>query len=339
MQVQNWTSQIPTEKNNPIETLIKQLDLVKHIAESDYWLLTSELVSLLELDTIFVEELNKKLVSQIQDYQFSWRNFECILINYQTNHQVCPDYQFGQRLWAMRMIQDSALKSNASTKLEYPLTIGVPQTLQEFPSKSLNIALNSEIMPSPYALIENFLPEHQLEELLRYSIYKQPEFVPTTNSANDPNYRRSFYLTQFPEFSELMINLVRKITPKIITHLNTKNFAIGQIESQMTAHNHGNYYKIHNDNGSPDSSNRVLSYVYYYYKEPKAFTGGELIIYDSKIENGFSVAAESHKIIQPTNNTIVFFPSHCMHEVLPVSCPSEYFADSRFTINGWVRHK
>jgi Rps23 Pro-64 3,4-dihydroxylase Tpa1-like proline 4-hydroxylase len=26
-----------------------------------------------------------------------------------------------------------------------------------------------------------------------------------------------------------------------------------------------------------------------------------------------------------------------MHEVLRVSCPSKAFADSRFTINGWVR--
>ncbi|MGB8690572.1 MAG: proline hydroxylase, partial [Microcoleus sp.] len=33
----------------------------------------------------------------------------------------------------------------------------------------------------------------------------------------------------------------------------------------------------------------------------------------------------------------VFFLSRYMHEVLPVSCPSKAFADSRFTINGWVR--
>jgi len=173
---------------------------------------------------------------------------------------------------------------------------------------------------------------------LRYSISKQPNFVPTTNSASDPNYRRSFYLTHFQEFSELMIKMVRKITPQIITHLAINNFAIGQVESQMTAHNHGNYYKIHNDSGSPDSVTRVLTYVYYYNREPKAFSGGELVIYDSKIENGYSVAANSSKVIQPTNNTIVFFPSYCMHEVLPVICPSEYFADSRFTINGWVSH-
>jgi len=211
-----------------------------------------------------------------------------------------------------------------------------PSTTSE--SILLKIPSDPDIIPSPYALIDDFLSPNQLNDLLRYSINKQPEFVPTTNSAGDANYRRSFYLMNFPEFSELMIKLVRKITPQIITHLDINNFAIGQIESQMTAHNHGNYYKIHNDNGSPDCASRVLTYVYYYYREPKPFTGGELVIYDSKIENGYSVAADSRKVIQPTNNTIIFFPSGCMHEVLPVSCPTEYFADSRFTINGWVRH-
>jgi SM-20-related protein len=34
---------------------------------------------------------------------------------------------------------------------------------------------------------------------------------------------------------------------------------------------------------------------------------------------------------------LVVFPSRYLHEVLPVSCPSQTFADSRFTINGWVR--
>lgn len=34
---------------------------------------------------------------------------------------------------------------------------------------------------------------------------------------------------------------------------------------------------------------------------------------------------------------IIFFLSRYMHEVLPVKCPSRNFADSRFTINGWIR--
>lgn len=331
MQDQHLKSLIISEDNShQIDRLVKQLDQIKHIVNSGFWVSTEELEILLGLDNSFVDKLKLEVASQVENYSFFWRNFECTLV----------ERQFAKGFWSIDnrkdLLQDSA--NNSSQKSANIFTIREPKPSAGNEAVTLDVSTSEGLIPSPYALIDEFLSPSQLSELLRYSINKQPEFVPTTNSANDPNYRRSFYLPYFPEFSELMINLVWKITPQIITHLGMSNFAIGQIESQMTAHNHGNYYKIHNDSGSPDTITRMLTYVYYYYREPKAFTGGELVIYDSKIENGFSVAAKSHKVIQPTNNTIVFFPSHCMHEVLPVSCPSEYFADSRFTINGWVRH-
>lgn len=94
---------------------------------------------------------------------------------------------------------------------------------------------------------------------------------------------------------------------------------------------------MHNDNGSSETQNRELTYVYYFYREPKPFSGGELLLYDSKIENNYYVQADSFKTVEPRNNSIVFFPSRYLHEVKLVSCPSKAFADSRFTINGWIR--
>lgn len=318
------------DSNQQVARLVQQLENVKHLAESGFWLSTDELGLLLNLDSNFIDSLNQDVNTQISSSSFFWRNFECVLV----------DRQFKKGFWEIRYRQDVLQKTDGklTSKSEFLTVIRDPQPSTIAESHTFKTLPEPEIIASPYALIDNFLSDSQLNDLLRYSVKKQSEFVPTTNSANDPNYRRSFYLTNFPEFSELMISLVRKITPQIIVHLGINNFAIGQIESQMTAHNHGNYYKVHNDSGSPDSATRVLTYVYYYYREPKPFTGGELVIYDSKIENGYSVAAGSRKVIQPTSNSIVFFPSHCMHEVLPVSCPTEYFADSRFTINGWVRH-
>lgn len=331
MQDQHLKSPIISEESSQqVERLVKQLEQIQHIVKAGFWVSTEELAILLNLENSFIDKLKLEVASQEQNYSFFWRNFECTLV----------ERQFAKGFWLIKDRQNllPTTTSHASQKAANIFTLNESQSASNHRGSVLLDVSAEEIIPSPYALIDDFLSPTQLSELLRYSINKQPEFVPTTNSANDPNYRRSFYLPYFPEFSELMINLVWKITPQILTHLGMSNFAIGQIESQMTAHNHGNYYKIHNDSGSPDTATRTLTYVYYYYREPKAFTGGELVIYDSKIENGFSVAAKSHKVIQPQNNTIVFFPSHCMHEVLPVSCPSEYFADSRFTINGWVRH-
>ncbi|NEP42744.1 MAG: proline hydroxylase [Okeania sp. SIO2H7] len=190
---------------------------------------------------------------------------------------------------------------------------------------------------SRYALINNFFTPTENQQLFDYVCQKQADFVPTTTSTNADNYRRSLVLHSFPEFRELIVNKIVKIIPDILSKLNMEPFAIGEIESQLTLHNDGNFYKVHNDNGSPDTATRTLTYVYYFNREPKAFSGGELVIYDSKIQGKYYVKADTFKTIEPRNNVIVFFHSRYMHEVLPVKCVSKEFADSRFTINGWVR--
>ncbi|MBD2387463.1 2OG-Fe(II) oxygenase [Cylindrospermum sp. FACHB-282] len=195
----------------------------------------------------------------------------------------------------------------------------------------------NDILPSYFLQFDNFFNPEEHKHLLQYVFQKQSAFLSTTTSTNDANYRQSMVLYSFTDFSELIVKKIQAIIPDVISKLGLPSFPVSQIETQLTAHNDGNYYKIHNDNGSPETATRELTYVYYFYQVPKPFSGGELLIYDSKISNNSYVNAESFKTVEPRNNSIVFFPSRYMHEVLPVSCPSKAFADSRFTINGWVR--
>ena len=208
--------------------------------------------------------------------------------------------------------------------LKIPVEIPVPEPV------------NDELI-SRYAQIDNFLTAAEKNKLIKYVLAKESAFVTTSTSTNADDYRRSMVLHSFPEFSELIINRIKAILPDVLRKLNLPSFSVGDIEAQLTMHNDNNYYKLHNDSGSPDTATRFFTYVYYFNREPKAFSGGELQIYDSKIENNFYVAAETFRTVEPRNNSIVFFLSRYMHEVLPVSCPSKAFADSRFTINGWVR--
>lgn len=195
------------------------------------------------------------------------------------------------------------------------------------------------VLESEYVQIDNFLTIEEHQRLLNYVFQRESAFVPTSTSTGDLDYRRSMILHSFPEFSQIVVNRIQAILPDVFRKLNLPSFAIAEIEAQLTSHNDGNYYKVHNDNGSPDTATREFTYVYYFHQEPKAFSGGELLIYDSKIENNFYVKADSYKRVEPRNNSIVFFLSRYLHEVLPVSCPSKAFADSRFTINGWVRRQ
>lgn len=99
-------------------------------------------------------------------------------------------------------------------------------------------------------------------------------------------------------------------------------------ELQITASGDGQFFKVHTDNGSPDTATRRLTFVHYFLlNEPRQFTGGELQLQ----------LPDREITILPHHNSIVFFPSHLWHEVKPVSCPSALFADSRFTANGWIR--
>ena len=105
----------------------------------------------------------------------------------------------------------------------------------------------------------------------------------------------------------------------------------------MTAHNDGDFFKVHRDSGDQETAARELTFVYYFHREPKGYTGGELLLFDPRLVDGGLVKADSFSVIEPRNNSMLFFPSRCDHEVLAVHCPSEKFADSRFTVNGWVR--
>ncbi|HEY9697713.1 MAG TPA: 2OG-Fe(II) oxygenase [Trichocoleus sp.] len=196
---------------------------------------------------------------------------------------------------------------------------------------------NGEIIPAQWLQIANFLSLEEYQGLLSYALQHELDFVPTGTTTGEENYRESVVLYDFPEFHELIMQRIRSVVPDVQAKLGLEPFIIQETEAQLTAHGDGNFYRLHNDNGSPITATRELTYVYYFYREPKPFSGGELLIYDSRVENNYLVHAESFQTIEPINNSIVFFPSGYMHEVLPIRCPSRAFADSRFTVNGWIR--
>ena len=109
-------------------------------------------------------------------------------------------------------------------------------------------------------------------------------------------------------------------------------------EMQMTAHGDTGYFKIHNDNATPRTASRFLTYVYYFGREPRPFSGGELRLYDnSQVDPSSWVPIASYAEIAPQNNMLLFFPSRCFHEVMPTLTRVNEFANGRFTINGWIR--
>ncbi|MBD2005604.1 MULTISPECIES: 2OG-Fe(II) oxygenase [Cyanophyceae] len=174
----------------------------------------------------------------------------------------------------------------------------------------------------------NFLDPETHREILEVAIASESKFHSSVNtSAIYPDWRHSkiLYHWDFLEHYEKISQEVLKAVPQAARALSLPEFSPRQVEMQMTGHNHGQYFRRHKDNASADTATRCLTFVYYFFSEPQAFSYGELQFCDS---------GERYC---PKNNGIVFFDSGLDHEVLSVTCPSGLWRDSRFTLNGWIR--
>ena len=132
---------------------------------------------------------------------------------------------------------------------------------------------------------------------------------------------------------------LRAALPDATSRLGVPSFnENSHVEASLTATLAGGYYRVHKDDSDDPKkphSTRRISFVYYCHRDPKPFTGGELLLYDTCLgTKRFRQGTFSR--IDPTHNTLVLFPSCYYHEILPVHCESDRFEDARFTINGFV---
>lgn len=197
----------------------------------------------------------------------------------------------------------------------------------------------SEFLPASYVRIDNFLSAQENARALEMALTHADDFVASTTTTQAANYRQSsvLYATLFPEFYDFLQQKILRTLPSVLNALKHPSFPIAKVEMQLTAHNDGCFYKVHNDAGSEKTATREFTYVYYFNNTPQQYSGGELRLYDTQLQGDAVIGHDNFKTIEPANNTIVFFNSRCRHEVMPVSCPSQQFEDSRFTLNGWIR--
>lgn len=208
------------------------------------------------------------------------------------------------------------------------------ERVQRQPSMPVPLrAVDATAEKSPYVMLDNFIDPSLHADLLKFALAHERQFAPSTEAYN----RRSLVLPDFAEFAGVFRDRVRSLLPQLAVAFGIGEFRPGEIECQLAAHNDGDYFRLHNDCASPETEERTITYVYYFNNEPKSFSGGEFRLYGGRLVNGRYECGEPAAEIEPRNNSILLFPSHCHHEVLPVRCPSNRFVDSRFTVNGWVR--
>jgi SM-20-related protein len=202
----------------------------------------------------------------------------------------------------------------------------------------------SPSLPAKCVVLDEFLAPQELEELTIYALQHEADFQASTlvspvaeGGVVNYEHRRSRVLMDLARHQDLILDRIKAVLPQVLDRLGMEEFPIAEIEAQITASNNGDFFLCHSDNGNERVASRRLTFVYFFHREPRQFEGGELRIHDARLEGGEYVSEGSYQTIVPQQNQIVFFPCELLHEITPVKCPSQLFADSRFTVNGWLR--
>jgi len=200
----------------------------------------------------------------------------------------------------------------------------------------------TEILAAECVIFEEFLVPAELEALMCYTLQHEGDFgvsevlTPGFKGGGvDHEQRRSRVLSEPGEQAGALLNRVKACLPRVLSRLAHPVFPVAHAEVQITASNHGDFFRWHSDNAQEEIASREITFVYFFHREPKRFHGGELRIYDSLPFNGGYVPTKNYRAVAPRQNQIVFFRSSLAHEITPVECPSGEFGDSRFTVNGW----
>lgn len=191
-------------------------------------------------------------------------------------------------------------------------------------------------------LVEEFFAPAEMETLWAYAISREADFVASEvlgghdESRLDGYFRRSRVLFDVAGIEPLVTERVLGALPRVIERLGMATFTVNQVELQVTASNDSEWFRAHQDSGHGPVNSRELTFVYYCHREPRQFTGGELRMYGPFDDADEPEAQRRAQTITPAQNSIVFFPSHYLHEVMPTHCASRQFSDSRAMYNGWL---
>jgi len=229
-----------------------------------------------------------------------------------------------------------------------PLSVPVQQSLQQSrldSDSSVGVLDSPGIARDQCVVLDEFLAPQELDELVSYTLQHEAQFQ--SSEVISPNgepgmiaydHRRSRVLMDLGKHEAVILDRIRGVLPRVLDQLGIEEFPVRHTEAQITASNDGDFFRAHSDNSDEMIASRRITFVYFFHREPRQFEGGELLLHDSQDRGERHLSTGSYQTIAPQQNQIVFFPCSLLHEITPVECHSRAFADSRFTLNGWL-HK
>ncbi|MBC7545328.1 MAG: 2OG-Fe(II) oxygenase [Candidatus Sericytochromatia bacterium] len=233
----------------------------------------------------------------------------------------------GRRLWRLSRGIETPANPNSPTSRIIALPLPGMRCLQGAHHQ----------LTAPTYIKDDFAPAEILAETLARLSQREPDFVAAgTTDAGLAGLRQSRILADAAALEDDWRAWIRPEIKWAMDQFGMHERVSG-LEVQMTVHGDGAFYRTHRDvSDSVETDTRIVTFVYYLSRSPRPFSGGQLKLYDYRCVEGIWRQAETFRLIEPEPNRLILFPACFLHEVLPVESLSGAFADSRFTVNGWV---
>lgn len=201
----------------------------------------------------------------------------------------------------------------------------------------------------PFHVFREFLDAEEHAALIGWTLQREAQVSPATlgrENRVDEQLRKAAVSKDLGRFADIFGVRVRAMAAAMFQHTGTRPFDIDKLELELAVHNDGAHFAPHVDlpiggnrqalrEAGQITTERLLSGVYYFYDEPKGFSGGQLRMH----RFGGSGGTEDVLDIEPEQNSFVIFPSWARHEVVRVNCPTKRFEHSRFAVNCWLRRR
>jgi len=198
--------------------------------------------------------------------------------------------------------------------------------------------LSPEIQPKPvpFVIIPDFLQPEEHQRLLDFTLDHERLYVKAKTGINAPSYnpalRNNLYGSKTPtEIKKQFRSLISGVLPDLLRKLRIPPFEVDKISVMLTATLGGQYYRNHIDKKNSQPPHRVLNCVYYYHKEPKAFSGGDLLMHDTNLKD-LQTPGNRFTRLSPQNNCMAVFPADYYHEISEVVGDPDDFSSARFAV-------
>jgi hypothetical protein len=199
----------------------------------------------------------------------------------------------------------------------------------------------ADLAAVPFLRLRQPLPEAEHRALREVLLARLPGFRPArvravAEAPGSRDERRSAQvLMRLPPAIEPLRRLLWQRQAAALGALLGTTVEGGGLELQATLSGEGDHYAAHRDSGDSATAGRLLTLVYYLHRQPRAFRGGALRLYDSDLQSGHWLGG-GYTSLEPEDGTLLLFPAAAWHEIEPVTDCADP-ADGRLTVNGWFR--